>query len=65
MLAAFLLANISGFATFICPSVFALYVCRSVCGFGLAGVKNGLYLIGTEFSPPDSRSHVSAVLSYA
>jgi MFS family permease len=62
---AFTLGNFAGIASFFAPSYLGFVALRFVCGFGIAGGKNGVFLLATEFATPSSRARVAVVLSYA
>jgi MFS transporter, putative metabolite:H+ symporter len=62
---AFTIGNLSGLASFLAPNYAFFVVLRFVCGFGIAGAKNGIFLLATEFAPPAARAHACAVISYA
>ena len=60
-----LIGNVGGVCSFFAPSLNALLMLRCVCGFGIAGAKNALFLLATEYAPPAARAQVSAHISYA
>ena len=60
----FLVGNVAGVASFLAPNFSSFIALRFVCGFGVSGAKNAVFLLGTEFSPPDARAKLSASLSY-
>ena len=61
---AFAIGNLSGIASFFAPSYATFVALRFVCGVGVAGAKNGCFLIATEFAPPNARARVGALISY-
>uniref|UniRef100_A0A6U9DUF3 Major facilitator superfamily (MFS) profile domain-containing protein n=1 Tax=Emiliania huxleyi TaxID=2903 RepID=A0A6U9DUF3_EMIHU len=64
ILLSFLVGNLGGVASFFAPSFGPFLALRLLCGVGVAGAKNALFLLGTEFAPPGSRAHVGAHLAY-
>ena len=62
---AFTLGNISGIASFAAPNYTSFVFLRFLCGVGIAGSKNGCFLIGTEFAPPSARARVGVLISYS
>ena len=65
IIVALLIAQVGGVGSFLAPSLGPFLVLRCVCGFGIAGAKNALFLLATEYAPPDARALVSAHISYA
>jgi putative MFS transporter len=64
ILAAFTIGNAAGVACFAATSFWAFSLLRLVCGFGVAGSKNGTFLLLTEYATPRMRSRVGAYFSY-
>lgn len=62
---AFTLGNIAGIGSFCAPGFRSFSFMRFLCGVGVSGAKNGLFLLATEFATPDARSKVGAQVSYA
>ena len=62
---AFAIGNVSGILSFFTPSYALFVLMRFVCGVGVAGAKNGCFLLATEFAPPAARARVGALISYA
>ena len=62
---AFTLGNLSGILSFFAPTYTAFVMLRCLCGVGVAGSKNGCFLMATEFAPPAARARVGALVSYA
>ena len=62
---AFGLGNLSGVASFLAPNYTTFVLLRFLCGVGIAGAKNGVFMLGTEFAPPSARARVGALVSYA
>ena len=62
---AFALGNVSGILSFFAPGFTAFVALRCLCGVGIAGSKNGAFLMATEFAPPAARARVGALISYA
>ena len=62
---AFALGNLSGIASFFAPNYLLFVMLRCVCGIGIAGAKNGCFILATELAPPAARSRVGALISYA
>jgi len=65
ILASFTLGNAAGIASFLAPGIWSFLFLRFLCGVGIAGAKNGLFLLATEFATPDARAQVGAQVSYA
>lgn len=65
ILMAFTLGNVTGIASFLAPEFWTFATLRFLCGVGVAGAKNGCFLLGTEFVTPDARSRVGAWMAYA
>lgn len=65
IIVALLIAQVGGVGSFLAPSLGPFLVLRCVCGFGIAGAKNALFLLATEYAPPAARALVSAHISYA
>ena len=49
---------------FFAPTFHTFLALRCLCGFGVGGLKNAVFLLGTEFAPPAARAQVSALVSY-
>ena len=64
-LAAFALGNLSGFLSFLSPTYSSFVFLRFICGIGVAGAKNGCFLLATEFAAPAQRARVGAYISYS
>ena len=65
ILYSFALGNLCGIASFFAPSYSLFVAARCVCGIGIAGAKNGCFLIATELAPPAARARVGALVSYS
>jgi len=65
IIVALLVGNVGGVGSFFCPSLYPFLAMRCLCGFGVAGAKNSLFLLATEFAPPAERAPVTARISYA
>lgn len=61
---AFAVGNVSGIASFFAPTYALFVLFRFACGVGVAGAKNGCFLLATEFAPPAARARVGALISY-
>lgn len=61
----FAVANVAGILSFLSPNFRVFLALRVVCGFGVAGCKNGCWVLATEFAPPVARAKVGALLSYS
>ena len=59
VLLSLLLGNVAGTASFLAPSYAVFLALRFACGFGIAGAKNGVFLLGTEFASPSDRAKAS------
>jgi MFS family permease len=64
ILASFLVGNLGGIGSFFAPTFHTFLALRCLCGFGVGGLKNAVFLLGTEFAPPAARAQVSALVSY-
>ena len=58
IIVALLIAQVGGVGSFLAPSLGPFLVLRCVCGFGIAGAKNALFLLATEYAPPAARAQV-------
>ena len=56
VLLSLLVGNVAGTASFLAPSYAVFLTLRFACGFGIAGAKNGVFLLGTEFAAPSDRA---------
>ena len=60
ILASFLVGNLGGIGSFFAPTFHTFLALRCLCGFGVGGLKNAVFLLGTEFAPPAARAQVIA-----
>ncbi len=65
ILLSFTLGNAAGIASFMAPNFRSLCFLRFLTGVGVAGAKNGLFLLATEYATPEARARVGAQISYA
>lgn len=65
IIVALLVGNVGGIGSFFAPGLYSFLLLRFVCGVGIAGAKNALFLLATEFAPPAARAQVSARIAYA
>ena len=59
ILASFLVGNLGGIGSFFAPTFHTFLALRCLCGFGVGGLKNAVFLLGTEFAPPAARAQVT------
>lgn len=61
----FAIGNLAGILSFLAPNYSVFFLLRLVCGFGVSGTKNAVFLLGTEFCPPSARAKLAGMLAYS